>query len=369
MTIVNTRRVELRMLITKVEFGTAIGAVTLRVIGFMVALLVAGSLSRVITSWDGSHFIDIARSGYPIGQPLSASFRLAFFPLWPALLALLVRLPVDLGVVVVAFGVVSTLVSAVLLQRLLVERIGAREATLVTLLWAALPPNWVYLSAYSESLFVVIELLLLLSMQRRSHRAVAVFALLIGLCRPQGLIWAAAAALWMMRSNQRVVTRVIGACVALAGFALWQIAVSVATGIPFGWFAVEALPGWGQGVGVAPFAAAIDAIAALPTGVIDRRIAMIPIMIGTAAALVLLIRRRRLMLGTWPTIASTALVFFLAGGIGSIPRYISGAPLILLGVTKYLSGSKVREAVAVGLLLAASVALSFYNLSIGGSNP
>jgi hypothetical protein len=264
---------------------------------------------------------------------------------------------------------VATLVNTVLLRRLLVDRIGEREATLLTLLWAALPPNWVYLSAYSENLFVFIELLLLYAMQKKSNRAVALCALLMGLCRPQGLIWAAAAAWWILRSNRSLLQRISAACVALAGSAFWQLAVSLATGVPLAWFAIQALPAWGQGFGFAPFAAAFSAASDLVTGVIDRRAAMLVVLVGVLSLIGLLFKRRSVMAGTGPTIVSSLLLLFTAGGIGGIPRYISGNPLILLGATKYLVGSKLRETVAILLLVAASVAFSIYNFSAGGSNP
>lgn len=355
--------------VTKHEWSTALGSVALRAVGFTAALLVAGSLKSVVFGWDGRHFIEIARNGYPIGQSIEGSANLAFFPLWPALLALLTYLPVGPVLAVLLFGVVATLVNTVLLRRLLVDRIGEREATLLTLLWAALPPNWVYLSAYSENLFVFIELLLLYAMQKKSNRAVALCALLMGLCRPQGLIWAAAAAWWILRSNRSLLQRISAACVALAGSAFWQLAVSLATGVPLAWFAIQALPAWGQGFGFAPFAAAFSAASDLVTGVIDRRAAMLVVLVGVLSLIGLLFKRRSVMAGTGPTIVSSLLLLFTAGGIGGIPRYISGNPLILLGATKYLVGSKLRETVAILLLVAASVAFSIYNFSAGGSNP
>ena len=70
------------------------------------------------------------------------SSDLAFFPVWPAVLAVLIRLPVDPTVSVLAWGVVMTAVDVILLTRFVERYVGGREAVFVALVWAAASPNW-----------------------------------------------------------------------------------------------------------------------------------------------------------------------------------------------------------------------------------
>lgn len=132
--------------------------------------------------------------------------------------------------------------------------------------WAVAPPSWVYLAAYSEGLFVALELVLLLAMAARRPAATTALAFVIGLARPQGAIWALAAAWWLYRNAGSRARRLLLRLLALAGAALWQVAVSVVTGIPFGWFAIERLPGWEMGFGLAPLTTSLEALGGLLAG-------------------------------------------------------------------------------------------------------
>jgi hypothetical protein len=344
-------------------------AIGFRLIGLAVASLMAGGLREAIFSWDGKYYLPIATSGYGPGVPLASAGNWAFFPVWPAVLAVLIRLPVDPTVSVLAWGVVMTAVDVILLTRFVERYVGGREAVFVALVWAAASPNWIYLAAYSEGLFVALELLLLFALTAGRVRTVALLALVVGLARPQGAIWALAAAWWLWRNARSRPGRLALPVVAVSGAVAWQVAVSIATGIPGGWFEIERSPGWEMGFGFLPFTTSIDAIVGLTRGVVDRQLAMLPVVVAVLVAVVGLARRRETLPGRWPTILASIQVLFSAGGIGGIPRYIGSAPMIYLGVTGWIVGRRWREvAVVLGLLLV-SVGHAVYNFMPWGSNP
>lgn len=100
---------------TSAVVAVVIAAVLIRLSGLAVAALVAGSLDKAVFGWDGALYLQIARNGYPPGLPLAAAANWAFFPAWPAVLAVLVRVPLSPAVLVVAWGVVLTIVDVLLL--------------------------------------------------------------------------------------------------------------------------------------------------------------------------------------------------------------------------------------------------------------
>lgn len=367
--------------------GVGVGV---RIVCLLVGVVVAGSVQGTVFAWDGGHYLLIASRGYPPGQPLESAFSWAFFPVWPAVLALLVRLPIEPWIPVVILGIALTALDMALIARFLEPTVGRRESRFVALCWAVAPPAWIYLAAYSEGLYVAVEVALLLAMANRRPLAVAALAFLIGLSRPQGAIWALAAAWWLVRYGaaerarlQPLLRRLSLAAVALSGAAIWQITVSIATGILGGWFAIEALPGWEMGFGFATWTTALGAIQGLLGGVVDthhslgaflagsldRRSAIIPVMLAVLVGVVGLARRRETLIGRWPTILVGAQALFVSGGIGGIPRFVAAAPLIFLGVSRPVLNRRVLEVVLIVGLTLASIGFTIYNLSSFGSNP
>lgn len=351
------------------ELLVAAAAVLLRIGGLAIAASAAGGLEAAVFGWDGALYRQIATGGYPPGVPLEGAANWAFFPVWPALLALLIRLPFDPVLVVVAFGVVLTVVDVLLLLRLLGPRIGGSEAALLALAWAAAPPNWVYLAAYSEGIFVALQLLLLLALERGGRGRIVLVAFVVGLARPQGAFWALAAAIAILRDRGGWFPRFVAAGIAVSGAALWQGVVSWQTGILGGWFAIEKLPGWEMGFGILPFTTAIDAAVGLTQGRIDRGLAMIPVLLAVIAAIVGLARRRETIVGRWPTVVVATNALFVSGGIGGIPRFVGGAPLLFLAVTGWAVERRWRAFLLVALLAAASAGFALYNFASFGSNP
>lgn len=149
-------------------------------------------LMLAFINWDGQHYLRLALGGYPVPADPSS----AFYPLFPALIALGVRLGVD----PIAAGLaVVTLSSALVL--VLLERLLPHDERRPSSLWLfACFPTAFYLSVvYAESLFLA-GLLGLFWALREPRRAWLALACAAGLplTRGQGL-WLAVpiAAAWL----------------------------------------------------------------------------------------------------------------------------------------------------------------------------
>jgi hypothetical protein len=168
----------------------------LQVIEFAVLTVMA---SRVhlppdffIGHWDGAWFLEVTEHGYRIpvlldqrGVPVQNS--LAFFPLYPALVAL----PVALGVPAVWAGFLVTMlvggVAAAGLFMLGSELDGPRTGTLLAGLWAIAPGSSTLHMVYSEALLCALSAWALVAVVRRKWAAAGWLTLLAGLTRAPAL--------------------------------------------------------------------------------------------------------------------------------------------------------------------------------------
>ncbi len=146
------------------------------------------ALRQGLVAWDGAFYRDIATIGYS-ELPEEA---LRFFPLFPLLgrwLGTLLPGGATTGLVVVANA--SALVAGWLLHRLVVHE-GGSEDRAATAVWlvALLPASSVLVLAYTEGLFLALTLGAFLALRRGRWGAVAALGLLVGLCRPSGVLLA-----------------------------------------------------------------------------------------------------------------------------------------------------------------------------------
>ena len=377
------------------ELRVASFAVLITAAGGAIALATAGSFAAVATAWDSEWYYRIVDTGYPIGQSIEGSRQFAFYPLWPAVLWLLKLLPLPLTFSVLLLGAALMFLSAVMLYRLIAPTLGASEATLAVLIWSALPPNWIHLAAYSEGIFICIQLAMLHVAQKRSIWLLAALAFAIGVTRPTGALWVLAAIYWILTSTHRWSIRAGAAALALSGAVLWQGVISLAVGSPLAFFAIQSLPGWERGFGVQtvgriidsvvvdvsiawhalqslpdwgrrlgpePLRHIVDTVAALHLGGASVAVAAVVVIAATMSA-VALMRRRLTIPGVGMTVASIGCLYVLSGQIESMPRYVAASPLIVLGATGYLAERVVARRIALACTIGASLLFAFLNLS------
>lgn len=155
-----------------------------------------------LLAWDGDWYRRIAEVGYAGADDPA----IRFFPLWPLLgrwAGALLGGP-ELALVVLAN--LSALVCTVLLYRLTSEVTGDHETAARTVrLFSLFPTAFVLVLGYSEALFLVFSLAMLLALRKQHWWSAAALGFLAGLTRPLGALLGLCAAVVMRRSGVRSV--------------------------------------------------------------------------------------------------------------------------------------------------------------------
>jgi hypothetical protein len=185
----------------------------IRLVGLVVLAAMAphpGHLASLLTKWDGSFYLEVARHGYdtaltyrPDGGLVNTD--IVFFPLYPFLVAVLGAV---IGMVPAALllSLAAGILAAVALCGIGEHLYDKRTGVLLAALWAAAPTAIVESMAYPESLYTACAALTLLFLLRKQWIASGVAAFFAGLTHPTG---AAAAltvgvcALVMLRRRER----------------------------------------------------------------------------------------------------------------------------------------------------------------------
>ena len=165
-----------------------------RAIGLIVLAAMAsrpGDLTSLLTKWDGSFYLQVARHGYdtaltyrPDGSLVNTD--IVFFPLYPFLTAVL-GLAVGVTAAALLLSLVSGIVAAVAMCGIGEHLYDKRTGVILAALWAALPTAVVESMAYPESLYTALAALTLLFLLKRRWIAAGVAAFFAGLTHPTGL--------------------------------------------------------------------------------------------------------------------------------------------------------------------------------------
>ncbi len=180
-----------------------------------------------LLAWDGTWYRLIAERGYAGASDPATRF----FPLWPILGRAVGWVAGGPGFALVVMANLFALVAGALLHRLVMAETGNRDtARYAVRLFALSPPAFVLVLAYSEALFLVLALAMILSLQGRRWWSAAALGYLAGLTRPVAALLSvsAAVAVWQSGNRRRaecvaaVVAPVLGTLTFLAwsGFAL-----------------------------------------------------------------------------------------------------------------------------------------------------
>jgi hypothetical protein len=218
--------------------------------------------------WDGSWYRHIAEHGYPHVLPVDAASghvtqnAWAFYPLFPLVSRLLMTVT-GLGFPLVAssLSLVCGLGAAVLMGRLLAERVGDRVALATVAVWGAFPAAVTLQIAYTEAMAMLVLCGLLWALMRRNWLAVGALALLLGVTRPIAVPVAVlvGAMLWL-RWRRRRADPIDGGEYAAGAFALvasgvgavaWPIIAWQVTGSRTAY--TDTMAAWRAGGEITPF--------------------------------------------------------------------------------------------------------------------
>ena len=316
-------------------------------------------LEQGLFAWDAAWYRDIADHGYA-GV---AREGLRFFPLLPlAARALSIPLLGNVGLALVLIVNASSLATGVLLHRLVREETGDRMlATRAAWLIALLPPAVVLVLGYAEAPALALAVAGFLLLRRRQWWGAAAVGVLLGLCRPTGMLLALPALIEVARAWPGArdklgrIAAVLGAPVGTAIYLGWVEWQHGAWNLPLRLQnSADLRAGWDD-----PFSAIWGSIESLVT---DGRLGdglHVPWIALFALLLIVMFSR-------WPVSygAFSVLVLGLAlsaHNLGSFERYGLFAFPLTIGLAAITGDPRVERAVlaASGAGLAAFTALVF----------
>jgi hypothetical protein len=165
-----------------------------RAVGLLVLAAMAahpGHVASLLTKWDGSFYLEVARNGYdtaltyrPDGSLVNTD--IVFFPLYPFLIAVLgavIGLVPAALLLSLAAGIVAAIAMCGIGEHLYDKRTGVFLAAL----WAAAPTAIVESMAYPEALYTAFAALTVLFLLRERWIAAGLAAFFAGLTHPTGI--------------------------------------------------------------------------------------------------------------------------------------------------------------------------------------
>jgi hypothetical protein len=204
----------------------ALGSLLVIVI-VVLAPRLAGSVREIgdglfgpLANWDGRYYLIIADQGYRADMPELA----VFFPLYPALLALLSLLggPAPLAAALANAGLFVAAI--VLMRRLYPEQDNA------ILFFAVMPFAFFHVVVYTEALALLLALAFVDGLRNRRLGRTAVLGFLAGLTRITGTALILFAIEPLRRKDWRAA--LTAAAAPAAGLAAWMLALAATTGDP-----------------------------------------------------------------------------------------------------------------------------------------
>ncbi|WEK14694.1 MAG: hypothetical protein P0Y48_05700 [Candidatus Microbacterium phytovorans] len=210
------------------------------------------TIGSFVMGWDAEWYSFIAGFGYPSDLPRDETGEVttnqwAFMPLYPVLAKLVGFGNYGLGALIVSL--VAGYLSALVLYRLLRDRIDASAAMWAVVFFVSGPLAALFQIGYAEALFLLWLFCALWCVQRRRFAPLYVLIPLMGYTRPGVLAFSLFLALygiwrWFRRKNDPLPARevvhivVLGLWAAAVGFS-WQIIAGLVTGDPSGYLETE----------------------------------------------------------------------------------------------------------------------------------
>jgi len=208
------------------------------------------ALLAPLGAWDGIWYQRIADYGYD--PTVAHGNGVAFSPLYPLMMRALARLA-DISYLLagVLISTACFLAALVLLHRLVARRSGERAARTVVWLTAFFPVAFVFSSAYTESLYLLLTVASFALLEARRFAGACLAGVLAVLTRPTGIMLVPALVLRLWRDRGRRLSA--GFLVRVAPVALLPIAyvafgayLYYRTGDPFATQSAQSA-GWGRG--------------------------------------------------------------------------------------------------------------------------
>lgn len=327
-------------------------------------------LTAVLSRWDGQHYLEIVRNGYPSTAPgvagTAAQSVHAFFPGFPLLVRAVAAVT---GLAPNTSGVVTTMamgtVAAALLWLLARDLTDETVATRAVLFFSFFPGSFVLGMIYSEGAFLALAAACLLALHRRSWVVAGLAAAAAGATRPTGLVLAACCAWAAADALRRDHDRRALAAVLLApvGFVAWSWYLAVHTGSAATWLDSQR-HGWGQGFDYgAHTTRSVGSFVAHPLDDFNRTVCVLTI--AMIAAGLVAIWQWRPPAVVWIYTVGIIIPAVFSAILTSTPRFALTAFPLFIAAGRKLTGTAFAVALAVSaglmamLMLVAETSLRF----------
>jgi len=232
------------------------------------------SFFSLLSAWDGKYYEQIAVHSYPTQLPVDAAGHVvsnawAFLPIYPWLTrGVMLTTGLDFSASGVIVSLIAGALAAILLYRLLVDRIGEHRALWSVTFFCAGPMAFVFELTYAESLSLALLFAALLAITQRHYLLSIPFGVAAAFTRPGELALAATIAILFIIAlvrretvapGERIRMIIAGVSLALAGFA-WPLIANAVTGHKSAYFDTELSwwTGWVGRVHFFPFAPWFD---------------------------------------------------------------------------------------------------------------
>jgi len=218
-----------------------------------------------IGGWDTTWYLDVARNGYAhdMGQVGEVFTNLAFFPLIPALMAVLLAVGVNPFIGTLVVSNLAFLAALWGLHALTGRTMGPEAATRATWTLALLPPTVYCSMAYTEGVALACAVLAALLAVRGRFALAGLVAGVAALTRPTGAIVALLVGMLALQHPgpgrwRRAALAVAPSVAAVVAFLAWMAAARGSAMLPF-----EAQRAWDRGqLGIGLITAAPEEIRA-----------------------------------------------------------------------------------------------------------
>lgn len=204
--------------------------------------------------WDAGWYRTIAEHGYPNRLPLDASGNVdqnawAFMPVFPYLVRLLGFIGIDWWVGAIMISLAAGLGASLVLYRLLIRFLPARQALFAVVLFCVAPASPLLQVGYAEALGFLMLATALLLLVRRKYLPLFPLVLVWAFTRPGVVAFALALAIvlvvrWLRRATEPLHGREIAKVVTLGLFTAavglaWPVVAWIGTGVPTAYFQTE----------------------------------------------------------------------------------------------------------------------------------
>jgi hypothetical protein len=210
-------------------------------------------LIGLMGSWDARFYRQIALFGYPAQLPLDAHGDVAqnawaFLPIYPWLTRVLMNATgMDFATAGVLLSVAFSAGAAVLLQRILVPRIGRTASLWSVAFFCVGPMSFILQAAYADGLFLFLMFASLLAMQARRYLLMIPFGVVAAFTHPGALPLAAALGILLIvsvlrREHQSWAERIrmlAAAAIITAASLAWPVIASATTAYSGAYFDTE----------------------------------------------------------------------------------------------------------------------------------